>query len=119
MSSLGIARILNFFTFSEEAGKDAGRESPAGWYLEMLVAEGSMKGAGLGSKMINDVVVPYVSRHGGKNIALITNTESNCRFYGKNGFMIFLERTLEMKGRRIRNLSLVRRIGEQDTLPTS
>ncbi len=89
MYSLSLGRILNFFTISEEARKDAGRKYPDGWYLEMLVVEGSMKGAGLGSKMINDAVVPYVSRHGGKNLALITNTESICWFCGKNGFTIF------------------------------
>lgn len=81
---------------------------PAGWYLEMLVVEGSMKGKGLGRRIINDAVVPYVSQHGGKNLALITNTESNCRFYEKNDFAIFSERMLEMRGRGISNWSLVR-----------
>lgn len=107
---VGLGRILDFFNISEEAAKDATGEYPDGWYLEMLVVEGSMKGKGLGGKMINDVVVPYVSLHGGKNLTLITNTENNCRFYEKNGFTIFSERMIEMKGKKVRNWSLVRSI---------
>ena len=108
VSPVGLWRILEFFNISEEAQKDARRGYPDGWYLEMLAVEGSMKGKGLGGRIINDAVVPYVSQHGGKTLTLITNTENNCRFYEKNNFTIFSERMLEMKGRRIRNWSLVR-----------
>ena len=102
---VGFTKILNFFDISEEAHQDCAREYPAAWYLEMLAVDNSMKGCGFGSAMLNDCLIPYIRQHGGKDFTLITNTELNRKFYTKNGFCEFAERTLARNGQRIRNWS--------------
>lgn len=107
---VGFKKILDFFDISEEAHQDCAREYETAWYLEMLAVDGSMKGCGLGSAMINDCLIPYIRQQGGRELALITNTEKNCGFYTKNGFHLFAERTLERNGQKISNWSFVRGI---------
>ena len=102
---VGFAKILDFFDISEDAHQDCEREFPTAWYLEMLAIDNSMKGCGLGSAMLNDCLIPYISLHGGKDLTLITNTERNRNFYTKNGFCEFAERTLARDGHEIGNWS--------------
>ena len=64
-----------------------------------------MKGRGLGSSMLQDCLIPYVQNQGGQELTLITNTEGNRKFYAKNGFREFSERTLEQNGQKIGNWS--------------
>ena len=107
---VGLKKILDFFDVSEEAHQDCEREYSTAWYLEMLAVDSSMKGCGFGSAMINDCLIPYIRQQGGKEFTLITNTEKNCKFYTKNGFYKFAERTLERKGQKISNWSFVRNV---------
>ncbi len=100
-----LPKILDFFAISEEAQIDCAHQYASSWYLEMLVVDGTMKGRGLGSKMLHDCLIPYIRKQGGKTLTLITNTEQNCRFYQKNGFRQFAVRTLERDGMRIANWS--------------
>lgn len=102
---VGFAKILDFFDISEEAHQDCAREYPTAWYLEMLAVDNSMKGCGLGSAMLNDCLIPYIRQYGGKDFTLITNTERNRKFYTKNGFYEFAERTLARNGQQIGNWS--------------
>lgn len=101
----GVFRLLNFFDLTEAAHKDCAREYPDAWYLELLAVDGSMKGKGLGSRMLSDCLVPYVRAQDGSDLTLITNTEGNRAFYKKNGFREFADRVLESGGRRIGNWS--------------
>ena len=71
----------------------------------MLAVDNSMKGCGLGSAMLNDCLIPYIRQQGGKDFTLITNTELNRKFYTKNGFYEFAERTLVRDGQQIGNWS--------------
>lgn len=107
---VGLKKILDFFDASEEVHQDCAREYSTAWYLEMLAVDSSMKGCGLGSAMINDCLIPYIRQQGGKEFTLITNTEKNCKFYKKNGFRQFAERTLKRKGQKINNWSFVRNV---------
>lgn len=107
---VGLRRILDFFSVTEEATADCAQEYPQAWYLEMLVVNGEMKGHHLGSGMLQDCVIPYVKAMGGKALSLITNTEQNCRFYASNGFHAFSERPLTRRGQTIMNWSFVRAV---------
>lgn len=107
VSPIGFARILDFFKLSEEANQDCERLCPAAWYLEMLTVDSGMKGCGLGSAMLNDCLLPYIRRHGGRELALITNTEQNRSFYTKNGFCEVAERTLTQNEQAIGNWSFL------------
>ncbi len=102
---VGLKKILNFFHISEDARADCDQKYPSAWYLEVLAVDGAMKGCGLGSGMLQDCLIPYIQKQGGQELTLITNTESNCKFYAKNGFREFSARTLEENGQRIGNWS--------------
>lgn len=102
---VGFSKILNFFHISEDARADCDLKYPSAWYLEVLAVDGSRKGCGLGSGMLRDCLIPYIQTQGGRELTLITNTERNRRFYAKNGFREFSERTLEQNGQKIGNWS--------------
>lgn len=102
---VGFSKILNFFHVSEDARADCDQKHPSAWYLEVLAVDGSRKGCGLGSGMLRDCLIPYIQTQGGRELTLITNTELNRRFYMKNGFREFSERTLEQNGQKIGNWS--------------
>ena len=87
---MGLSKILNFFHFSEDARADCDKKHPSAWYLEVLAVDDSLKGHGLGSGMLQDYLIPYIQKHGGEELTLITNTEGNRKFYKKNGFRSFL-----------------------------
>ncbi len=107
---VGFRRILDFFDISNEACKACEIEHKDAFYIELLVVSDKSKGQGLGSKMINDCLIPYAKAHGGKEIALITNTENNCKFYEKNGFKNFAFDKLRWKDRSINNFSFIKNI---------
>ena len=86
---VGLKRLSSFFELSEIARRDCMQGYPDSWYLELLVVAAEYKGQGVGSKMLNECIKPYVLSHGGDSITLITNTAQNCRFYEKNGFTEF------------------------------
>lgn len=102
---VGLSKILNFFHFTEDARADCDQEHPSAWYLEVLAVDGSMKGCGLGSSMLQDCLIPYIKNQGGEELTLITNTEINRKFYTKNGFREFSERMLEQNGQTFGNWS--------------
>ncbi len=110
---VGLSKILNFFHFSEDARADCDRKHPSAWYLEVLAVDDSVKGCGLGSGMLQDCLIPYIQKQGGQELTLITNTEDNCKFYAKNGFWEFSERTLEQNGQAIGNWSFCLALQEQ------
>jgi ribosomal protein S18 acetylase RimI-like enzyme len=57
----------------------------------MLAVSKLHQGKQLGTKMIQDCVIPFVKKQGGRRLTLITNNEANQKFYSKNGFVQFFE----------------------------
>lgn len=113
---VGLSKILDFFHFSEDARADCDHKHPSAWYLEVLAVDNSMKGCGLGSGMLQDCLIPYVQKQGGQELTLITNTEGNRKFYAKNGFQEFSQRTLEKNGQRVGNWSFCMDIPKQQNI---
>ena len=64
------------------------------------------KGEGIGSRMLQECLIPYVKEHGGKKLCLFTNSQGNRQFYRKNGFTEFDERQFAYKGKTIGSWSL-------------
>lgn len=110
---VGLSKILNFFHFSEDARSDCDHQHPFAWYLECLAVDGSKKGCGLGTSMLQDCVIPFIESQGGQELTLITNTEINRKFYIKNGFQEFAARKLEQNGQLIGNWSFFMNIPKQ------
>ena len=71
------------------------------WYLNLLTVEPEYKGQGLGSRMLRECILPYVKEHGGETLCLFTNSEVNRKFYQKNGFVEFDQRSFNRKGKQL------------------
>ena len=71
------------------------------WYLNLLTVEPEHKGQGLGSRMLRECILPYVKEHGGETLCLFTNSEVNRKFYQKNGFVEFDQRSFNRKGKQL------------------
>lgn len=66
------------------------------WHLCLLAVDASQKGGGIGSRMLHECLLPYISAHGGGVLTFNTNAEVNRRFYLKNGFEEFDARVLRV-----------------------
>ena len=83
-------RLIDFFNVSNIAHKACAKEHSNAWYIVLLVVNPLFKGQDFGSKFINDCLILYAKAHGAKELALLTNTKDNCKFYKKKGFNNFL-----------------------------
>lgn len=82
---------MNMLTVTNEAEKSYKSLKEPAWYLEVLGVLPSYQGKSLGSKMINDCLIPFISKSWGGVLVLFTNSDLNRSFYGKNGFEEFSE----------------------------
>lgn len=77
------------------------------WYLSMLTVAKSYEGKGIGTRFLNECIIPHVQKAGGESLSLFTNSEPNRRFYEKNGFTLFDERRFDYKGKSIGSWSYI------------
>ena len=103
---VGFKSLIKFFDLSEESHKPCEKYKTA-WYVELLAVSKNHKGQGLGSDMLNNCLIPYIKSERGTQLALITNTEQNCKFYKKNGFELFDKMALEMNGKQVNNYCFI------------
>ncbi len=103
----GFRRILSFFDISNFAHIPVESSYKDSFYLELLAVNPNIKGKGYGTRMINECVIPYVQKCGGNRLTLITNADSNYKFYVKNGFSCFARSKLRYKNKEIDNYSFV------------
>lgn len=75
------------------------------WHLVLLAVAKKYSGKGIGSLMLQNCIIPYVSKHGGRLLTFNTNAEVNRSFYKKNGFEEFDISTLYENGKELGNWS--------------
>ena len=80
------------------------------WYLSLLTVNSKDEGKGIGSRFLNECLIPYARNAGGKTFSLFTNSEANRRFYEKNGFSLFDEKRFEYGGKAIGSWSYVMKL---------
>ena len=80
------------------------------WYLSLLTVAKAAEGKQVGSRFLNECLIPYVKEAGAETFSLFTNSELNCRFYEKNGFTLFDEKRFERDGKSVGNWSYVMKI---------
>lgn len=73
--------VLNMLTVTNEAKKSYNSLKEPAWYLEVLGVSPFYQGKSLGSKMINDCLISFISKCGDGILALIMNTDLNGSFY--------------------------------------
>jgi len=109
----GIRTSFNFLSMADhfnEPNKEFAKKNPNTWNLECLSVNGNCQGQGIGSRIINECVVPYVKRNGGDYLTLITNKEKNVHFYEKNGFEILQHDEFVYNNKKINNWNFVRNL---------
>ncbi|GED01339.1 GNAT family N-acetyltransferase [Bacillus atrophaeus] len=102
--------VLNMLTVTNEAEKSYKSLKEPAWYLEVLGVLPSYQGKSLGSKMINDCLIPFISKSRGGVLALFTNTDLNRSFYRKNGFEEFSESRIRRFNYEICNWGFKRKV---------
>ncbi len=109
LKKVSFIKLLKFLNVLEEGHRPCSGVKEHSWVLEALAVDISCIGQQLGSKMLNECIIPYISKQscGTKPEAFITftNTEINRRFYLKNGFTEFDYTTIQSNGIAIGNWS--------------
>ena len=80
------------------------------WYLSLLTVAKTEEGKGIGSRFLNECLIPFVKDSGGETFSLFTNSEANRRFYEKNGFSLFDEKRFAYGGKSIGSWSYVMKL---------
>lgn len=105
---VGFFRLIEMIGVMEEVRKEISQRHQDAWYVEMLSVNKEYQGQRIGSRMINDCIVPYVEEHGGEKVTLITNTELNRKFYLKNGFCELFAKSVRRQGKESPNWGYLR-----------
>ena len=70
-------------------------------YLVLWFVSRGCEGKGIGSRFLQEYIIPHAREAGGEVLCLFTNSEINRKFYEKNGFSLFDERRFENGGKSI------------------
>ena len=97
----GIRDVAAWNMMESKASQPCHRLAGKVWYLNLLTVEPDRKGQGIGTKVLRECILPYVTEHGGDTLCLFTNSEENRKFYKKNGFVEFNEQWFEYRGKRL------------------
>ena len=96
----GIGNVSAWNKMEEEAIKPCRALTGKVWYLNLITIDPDFEGIGIGSRTMQDFIIPYVRENGGEKLCLFTNSEINRKFYRKNGFDEFHEQFFTYKGHR-------------------
>ena len=100
---------LSWFSMYDKCIAPADRfikENPEVYYLEILAVRPDRQRHGIGTKDIQEYMVPYIRAKGGGILSLITNSVENTLFYGSNGFTCFDHMQVPAAGKEIGNWCL-------------
>lgn len=97
----GFKDVLNWCIMSEKASAPCHERSQEEWYLDSITILPDYEGKGIGSRMLNECIIPYVRNNGGKKLCLFTNSEQNCEFYKYNGFEEFHQQYFTYNGSKL------------------
>jgi len=101
----GVFSSFGFLGMSNEVNAKCNMQYPDSWYLSTLAISSPCQGQGLGGKMINECIKPYIKSQGGDMCTLVTHTEGNHNFYIKNGFTQFHSQVIRRNKKELNNWS--------------
>ncbi|MBR6332018.1 MAG: GNAT family N-acetyltransferase [Dehalococcoidales bacterium] len=80
------------------------------WYLDLIAVAPKKQGQGIGTRFLNESIIPEVKNGGGDQLCLFTNSESNLKFYKDNDFRVFDYQEFNYKDRPMGSWSCIRDI---------
>lgn len=92
MMKCGFAKMLSWNAMDEHCEKPIRvmmQKEKNVYYLHNLAVRKSAQKKGYGSRAIQEFLIPRIKNSGGGSLTLITNSQENADFYGKNGFTCF------------------------------
>ncbi|MCI7813500.1 MAG: GNAT family N-acetyltransferase [Lachnospiraceae bacterium] len=75
------------------------------WHLVLLAVPKKWGGQGIGSRMLQEGILPYIASCGGGLLTFNTNVQKNRLFYKKNGFEEFEGEIIHRNGKEVGNWS--------------
>lgn len=99
----GFKESLRWLDMQEETGKICHDIKEPHWYLNSFAVDNDLKGQGIGTRMMQEYIIPFIAENGGGPLYLITNSEINSRFYLKNGFELFSYEEFTYNGKKMGN----------------
>lgn len=90
-------RLLEFMNIMSKASEKCLDGTPDSWYINIFAVSKLHQGKQLGTKLIQNCVIPFVKQQGGRRLTVMTNNEMNQKFYSKNGFVQFFADKLHFK----------------------
>lgn len=103
-------QLGRFLQMLDAAEKVPQQDQQANWHVNLLAVNPAYQGQQIGSKTLTQFVIPYVKKHGGQQVSLITNTARNVAFYQKNAFQVIDERWLAFQSTQVKSWALVRQL---------
>ena len=78
------------------------------WILESISVKKEYYRHGIGSKMINECIIPYIKEKGGNCLTLVTNSEEDTKFYEKNKFELIQKDEFNCNNQLVKNWAFKR-----------
>lgn len=103
----GVRQVSAWNDMEKQASAPCHERTGKNWYLSLLTVAKSDEGKGVGGCFLKEYLIPYVKEAGGETFSLFTNSETNRKYYEKNGFSLFDEKWFEYGGKSIGSWSYV------------
>ena len=97
----GIRDVIAWTMMDDKAGAPCHKLAENAWYLSLLAVDPAKQGKRIGSRFLQECIIPTVKKGGGDKLCLFTNSEINRKFYVKNGFKEFDAREFSYKGKKL------------------
>jgi ribosomal protein S18 acetylase RimI-like enzyme len=110
----GLKNVLAWHQMEKEAGTPCKNLHGSPWHLHLLAVDPAFSGKGIGSRMLQETVIPYIQKYGARRLSLYTNSHINSLFYQKNGFELFDYQEFSYKGKSFGNWSFVKDLTENE-----
>ncbi|HJE86527.1 GNAT family N-acetyltransferase [Levilactobacillus brevis] len=80
------------------------------WTLVYFAVDPDFQGRGVGTRLLNQQIIPTVRAAGAKSLTLVTNTQRNVRYYSDQSFQVVTHHQVNSQGVQVFNWQLTRQV---------
>lgn len=103
----GIRDSIAWSNMEKKAFAPCEARSDKTWYLSSFSVRADLHRKGIGSRFLQEYLIPYVKDQQAEGLCLYTNSENNRKFYQNNGFTEFDERYFHYRGGKLGSWSYI------------